>query len=303
MKDLNGLYVWYILGFAVWCRHIVTQRGCGMHTIRWEFYPLVATLPVAHAWLTMQADLGRAPATITAYGSALQDYLAFTSRHGVEPVTVTRAHLAAYVRDLSVRPDQRAAVPSAPLANATLQQRLTAVRLFYDYLVEEGLRQTSPVARGRAGARAERGLLPRYSHYPGSPQTRSGRPSSPPPGVSHSQPDHAAFAYDAALRRAELVRWRRATLIPRNACSASGRRSPRLTVSASCPTRRPPVCSTAPISSSGARLVATAAHCSSHSRRNRAQPSRSGPGPRWSRSLLPAPACRSSVRTRSAICV
>ena len=176
-----------------------------MHTIRWEFYPLVATLPVAHAWLTMQADLGRAPATITAYGSALQDYLAFTSRHGVEPVTVTRAHLAAYVRDLSVRPNQRAAVPSAPLANATLQQRLTAVRLFYDYLVEEGLRQTSPVARGRAGARAERGLLPRYVTLPWVPSDAQWQTFV---AAARSEPIRnrtmLAFAYDAALRRAEL---------------------------------------------------------------------------------------------------
>jgi site-specific recombinase XerD len=34
-------------------------------------------------------------------------------------------------------------------ANATLQQRLVAVRLFYDYLVEEGVRESNPVGRGR----------------------------------------------------------------------------------------------------------------------------------------------------------
>ncbi len=35
------------------------------------------------------------------------------------------------------------------LANATLQQRLTAVRLYYDYLVEEGVRDGNPAGRGR----------------------------------------------------------------------------------------------------------------------------------------------------------
>ena len=34
------------------------------------------------------------------------------------------------------------------LSNATMQQRLTAIRLWYDYLVEEGLRETNPVGRG-----------------------------------------------------------------------------------------------------------------------------------------------------------
>ena len=36
----------------------------------------------------------------------------------------------------------------AGLANATLQQRLVPVRLFYDFLVEEGLRESNPVGRG-----------------------------------------------------------------------------------------------------------------------------------------------------------
>ncbi len=35
------------------------------------------------------------------------------------------------------------------LANATIQQRLVPVRLFYDFLIEEGLRESNPVGRGR----------------------------------------------------------------------------------------------------------------------------------------------------------
>ena len=37
----------------------------------------------------------------------------------------------------------------AGLANATIQQRLVPVRLFYDFLMEEGLRESNPVGRGR----------------------------------------------------------------------------------------------------------------------------------------------------------
>jgi len=66
----------------------------------------------------------------------------------------------------------------AGLANATLQQRLTAVRLFYDYLIEEGMRTDNPVGRGRytpgkgfGGAR-DRGLIPRYRKLPWIPSDK-----------------------------------------------------------------------------------------------------------------------------------
>jgi len=36
----------------------------------------------------------------------------------------------------------------AGLSNATLQQRLVSVRLFYEFLVEEGVRASKPVGRG-----------------------------------------------------------------------------------------------------------------------------------------------------------
>ncbi len=35
------------------------------------------------------------------------------------------------------------------MANATIQQRLVPVRLSYDFLIEEGLRESNPVGRGR----------------------------------------------------------------------------------------------------------------------------------------------------------
>src|SRR2546421_756119 len=62
----------------------------------------------------------------------------------------------------------------AGLANATLQQRLVPVRLFYDFLVEEGVRESNPVGRGRyASGRghrgAARGLVPRMVKLPWIP--------------------------------------------------------------------------------------------------------------------------------------
>ena len=94
--------------------------------------------------------------------------------------TATRAHLAAYVSDLIDRPHRQGRniiylASGTGLANATIQQRLVAVRLFYDYLVEEGQRESNPVGRGRytagkgfGGTRAK-GLVPRFTKLPWIP--------------------------------------------------------------------------------------------------------------------------------------
>jgi hypothetical protein len=59
-----------------------------------------------------------------------------------------------------------------------MQQRLTAVRLFYDFLMEIGVRTTNPVGRGRYtpgtgfnGFR-ERGLIRRFEKQPWIPGDR-----------------------------------------------------------------------------------------------------------------------------------
>jgi len=119
-----------------------------------ERWPSVARLPIAAAWLALQVKLGLAPRTIDAYGRALADYLAVSERDGIDPLTADRAEIAHYVHDLAHRPGRGGpnvvAIDSGVgLANATMQLRLVAVRLFYDHLVEEGLRESNPVGRGR----------------------------------------------------------------------------------------------------------------------------------------------------------
>jgi len=125
-----------------------------MAEIRWQRYPRAAELGVARTWLALQANLGLAANTLDAYARALEEYLAFSAAKDVPVVTATKDHIGAYVRDLTSRPNPRGANvlvldSGAGLANATLQQRITAVRLFYDYLMEEGQRSTNPVGRGR----------------------------------------------------------------------------------------------------------------------------------------------------------
>src|SRR2546423_1688317 len=99
---------------------------------RWELYTLTSQEPHARSWLTIQANLGLAPTTIDAYGRALQDYLGYCQRCGATAEQATREQIALYVSDLALRPNRRAVstneTEAGPgLANATLQQRLTAV--------------------------------------------------------------------------------------------------------------------------------------------------------------------------------
>src|SRR5690348_4460774 len=128
--------------------------GTAVPELRWGRYPRVTGYALARKWLGIEANLGLAPNTIDAYGRALEDYLAFTAAAPVEISDANREHIAAYVHHLASRrnPKPRNVViidSGVGLANATLQQRLTAIRLFYDYLIEEGYRVSNPVGRGR----------------------------------------------------------------------------------------------------------------------------------------------------------
>src|SRR5712692_4721373 len=187
-----------------------------MTEVRWERYPLVSQSPHARAWLTIQANLQRAPNTIEAYGRALEEYLAFSERHLVVADGAGRDHMAAYVRDLAERPNPRGATvhvldSRVGLANATMHLKLTAIRLYYDYLVEEQVRADNPIGRGRytpgrefGGAR-KRGLIPRYEKLPWIPSDDEYRAIL---DAARGEPIRNQFmlvlAYNCALRREEL---------------------------------------------------------------------------------------------------
>jgi integrase/recombinase XerD len=100
----------------------------------------------------------------------------------------------------------------AGLANATLQQRLVPVRLFYDFLAEEGLRESNPVGRGQytpgrrfGGSGTGRAIVPRMVKLPWIPGEAEWLQVLE---VFRGEPVRnrvmLALAYDAALRREEL---------------------------------------------------------------------------------------------------
>ncbi len=187
-----------------------------MAVISWERYRHVASLLSARTWLTIQSDLGLAQTTIDAYGRALQDYLTFCDHCRIDPETATRAHVARYVGDLLNRPHRQGQTivhltSGAGLANATIQQRLVAVRLFYDYLIEEGRRDTNPVGRGRYtagkgfGGQRAKGLVPRMTKLPWIPTDDQWQRILS--AACHEPIRNRlmfALGYDAGLRREEL---------------------------------------------------------------------------------------------------
>jgi integrase len=99
--------------------------------------------------------------------------------------------------------------------------RLAAVRLFYDYLVEEGLRDSNPSGRGRfvPGSSTHRGgdcgLLPRFTKLPWIPSDAQWRQI-----LIAVKADPLrnrlmlALAYDAGLRHEELCSVRTDDLDP-----------------------------------------------------------------------------------------
>ena len=179
-----------------------------------EKWPVFVRHELAAEWLQVWTDLGRAPRTIDAYARGLAGFLEVCEREGIDPLTANRAQVVVFVRDLTSRPSRRGANVVAldsgvGLANATLQQRLVPVRLFFDYLVEEGIRVSNPVGRGRytsgGGFGGRSGLVPRMVKLPWIPAEAEWLRMLE---VFRGEPVRnrvmLALAYDAALRREEV---------------------------------------------------------------------------------------------------
>ena len=179
-----------------------------------ERWPVLGSCPSAVRWLGVQADAGarRGPSRRTpghwwtSWGCACAGCRRRQSRAG--------RRSPAYVRDLRERPGRRGANvvamdSGAGLANATLQLRVTVVRLFFDFLVEE--RRPRPQS-GRprvplSGWLALAGVVwsPSFESLPWIPTDAQWRAIlEVAAGESLRNRLMFALAYDAALRREEL---------------------------------------------------------------------------------------------------
>lgn len=163
--------------------------------------------PLVDEWLQLLGNLGRSPATLDAYGRGVIHYLAYCTSSSVAAEAATLEDVSLYVRDLL--PDGSAAV-----ANSTLHQRLTAIRLWYDHLIFQGLCSKNPVPRGQTStfrripdhAGFSRGLVARLIKLPHVP-TEDEWLSILRAAASDTVRNRLmlAFAYYGALRRCELV--------------------------------------------------------------------------------------------------
>jgi site-specific recombinase XerD len=178
-----------------WNLHPEVHLACDfvVHPIRWDRCPLAAADPHARAWLTLQSHRGLAPNTLDAYSRALERYLSFLIKHHFSCVSVNRTEIALYLSSLRSN--------GTCLANATIQQTLTVIRLFHAYLMEEGVRANNPAAHSHTG----RPLIARHHKLPWIPNEDDWNLIL---DAARQEPIGnrvmLAFAYDAGLRREEL---------------------------------------------------------------------------------------------------
>ena len=119
-------------------------------------------------WPGLLADLGRSGATIKARRGVLAHYLRDCDARSVLPETARFEDFSAWIRP-------QLPGMACPGASATLQLRISAVRLWYEFLCYEGLCEASPVPRtAQQGAVfSDRGLVP---DSPAFRMTGNGRP-------------------------------------------------------------------------------------------------------------------------------
>ena len=152
----------------------------------------MAAHPTCRAWLTFQSHRGLAGNTLDAYSRGLEAFLHFLSDKQLSVPAVTPIHIGSYLASLQSC--------AGYLSNATVQQRLTVLRLFYAYLIEEGLCKKSPV--GQAGSHA---LVRLHRKLPWIPNENDWQAILT---AAMTEPVRnrvmLTFAYDAGLRREEL---------------------------------------------------------------------------------------------------
>jgi integrase/recombinase XerD len=160
--------------------------------IRWEHAPLTAAHPLCRAWLTFQSQRGLSRNTLEAYSRGLEIFLRFLTVQQLPVPAVTRAHVGRYLATMQS--------DGTAISNATVQQRITVLRLFYSHLVDEGLCCENPAAHDRG-----RPLIRHYRRMPWIPNEPDWRAIL---AATRHEPIRnrvmLAFAYDAALRREEL---------------------------------------------------------------------------------------------------
>ncbi len=97
-----------------------------------------APIEYVNRWLRQLPASGcRSPRTWRAYAEDWQTWFVFLGRHGADPLTATRDHVASFYAE-------RRLEAVAPVAPSTWNRCVAALDNFYDWAVEEGLVERSP---------------------------------------------------------------------------------------------------------------------------------------------------------------
>ena len=194
--------------------------------VRWEHYPLVAEHAAARTFVERLVLKGKSPKTVDAYARAIEDLLSYFRATDISRVIeAEEADLDYYIADLKQRRKKKRgrggmieeesnvrSLTGHMLSENTIAQRLVACRLFYDFLIRKNIRVefVNPITRGNDGRNGQRPVM--------GPLRRKKRlPWVPSDDVWEQLLHHVLLkedartqamillAYDAALRREELV--------------------------------------------------------------------------------------------------
>lgn len=179
-----------------------------------EKYPHIQQNHRAMSWLRFEQHRGLAENTIQTYTRGLEDFLCFCAEQQVMVIDVRLDLIGLYINEMKHRalPDnvrRPAHKQAVGLSQSTMQQRLTIVRRFFDYLEEDGDIERNPVRRGRFDFKnptgGERGLIPVTKDLPWIPnQSEWEQIIKVVQSLKLRDKLIFALSYDAALRREEV---------------------------------------------------------------------------------------------------
>lgn len=178
-----------------------------MANYRLSAYRSVSKVPRAVEWLSLLENYGRAPNTLCAYAQALEGFFRFLNHLKVAHRNTTPHDISLLVRWMQGRYPKLRSPRSNGYSNSTILQWLSAVRLFFEYLVEEGEVKINPVRAGsrRRGRSGRPALVRQTKALPWIPtQGDWTKILKAFQGLHPRDQLMVAFAYDAALRREEL---------------------------------------------------------------------------------------------------
>jgi len=127
----------------------------------------LATHPTALAWLKTKFGFGKRASSIEKYAYVLADYTQFCEENLIDYIRATQDNILAYLEDLKGYSTKHTAdaKPRRKLSNSTRRDHLSAIRLYYNFLVEKRIRDSFPIThdmyspRNRYG-NPRRGLIP-----------------------------------------------------------------------------------------------------------------------------------------------